>query len=63
MLNMTSMATNSNEKNAKALPFISIDEAGEFIIEEEARKCLENINVPIAVVGIGGQYRTGKSYL
>jgi hypothetical protein len=57
------MSSIASEGKAKALPFISIDNAGEFIVEEEARTCLENINVPIAVVGIGGQYRTGKSYL
>lgn len=58
---MASLA--ANEGKARALPFISVDEAGEFVIDPEARKCLEEINVPVAVVGIGGQYRTGKSYL
>eukprot|EP00944_MAST-04C_sp_MAST-4C-sp1_P008166 g8166.t1 len=58
---MASLAANGSK--ARALPFISVDEAGEFVVDPEARKCLEEINVPVAVVGIGGQYRTGKSYL
>ena len=38
---MVSLA--ANESKARALPFISVDEAGEFVIDPEARKCLEEI--------------------
>ena len=47
----------------RALPFITVDDAGQFVIGEEAAARLSEIDLPIAVVAVAGEYRTGKSYL
>ena len=51
----------SNEQ--RALKFITADDAGHFVIGEEAAALLSKIDLPIAVVAVVGEYRTGKSYL
>ncbi|XP_013400986.1 uncharacterized protein LOC106166866 [Lingula anatina] len=48
----------------KPLPLITACGDGrKFTINEEAKKCLLNIDKPMSVVAIVGKYRTGKSYL
>ena len=48
---------------AAPLPLITVDEAGDFVLEKNAMERLKSINLPIAVVAVAGQYRTGKSFL
>jgi ABC-type antimicrobial peptide transport system ATPase subunit len=42
---------------------ISIDEDGNFNIEEEALKQIRRIDLPLVIVAVVGLCRTGKSYL
>jgi uncharacterized phosphosugar-binding protein len=48
----------------EALPLISyVQETQEYIINKEAVEIVSAMKGPIAVVGVVGLYRTGKSYL
>ena len=47
----------------EAVQFISIGKDGKLQINPEAVNILNAIQGPISVIGVAGQYRTGKSYL
>lgn len=47
----------------EALPLIQIAEDNKLTLNPSAIEILRGIPKPIAVVGVAGQYRTGKSYL
>ena len=46
-----------------AIPFVTCDDKGKFTIHPEAVERLSGVLRPIAVVGVVGMYRTGKSFL
>ena len=46
-----------------AVPFIQMDAAGKFSINESAFNIVQKIKGKLAVVIVAGPYRTGKSYL
>lgn len=47
----------------RALPLITVDSEGQFIVHQETLSILKKQTNPIGVVGVAGLYRTGKSYL
>lgn len=48
----------------EAIPLISVQEGeSEFTVNPEAIEFLNSVPKPIAVVGVAGLYRTGKSFL
>lgn len=46
----------------EAIPLITIND-GRFVVNSDAVAILQAIEAPIAVVGVAGAYRSGKSYL
>mmetsp|Transcript_19031 Transcript_19031/g.28761 ORF Transcript_19031/g.28761 Transcript_19031/m.28761 type:complete len:937 (-) Transcript_19031:350-3160(-) len=48
---------------AEAIPLITQEESGKYIVSSEAVEVLSYIEAPLAVVAIAGLWRTGKSYL
>jgi predicted AAA+ superfamily ATPase len=46
-----------------ALPFITNQKNGKFVVEAEAKNLLASIKGRLAIVVVAGPYRTGKSYL
>ena len=52
------------EEEGRAVPFIQIDETGEFEVSVEAMEFLQQLgNQKVAPIVIGGPYRSGKSFL
>jgi hypothetical protein len=51
------------ELDAAAIPFITVDEADKFHVNDDALRYLKTLTGKVAVVAIAGVYRTGKSYL
>lgn len=47
----------------EAIQLITVNSEGKLELNNEAVELLKKIPKPIAVVGVAGQYRTGKSYL
>ena len=47
----------------RALPLITVENDGQFIVHEETLNLLKKQTNPIGIVGVAGLYRTGKSYL
>jgi len=47
----------------RALPFITVDDAGRFAVAPEALALLRSLTCPVAPVCVAGRYRSGKSFL
>ena len=47
----------------EAIPLISVTDSNTLALNPQALKILDSIEKPLAVVGVAGKYRTGKSYL
>ena len=47
----------------KAIPLVTVDPSGKYILQDEAIDFLRSLQGPIGVISVAGLYRTGKSYL
>ena len=53
-----------SKQKEEAIPLLTVDpQTKKFVLNGEALEMLRSIPEPIAVVGVAGLYRTGKSYL
>ena len=54
---------NPGEFREEALQLISVTPGGALELNQDALAIIRNVPKPVAIVGVAGQYRTGKSYL